>query len=75
MLFLEDEEVRITAGVHKHHKKALFLKYIGKASCVIKQIHHPNPNFWTVRLTSIKNAVSLNKLLLVDNNTINYWRI
>ena len=74
MLFLEDEEVRITAGVHKHHKKHFFEVH-RQASCVIKQIHHPNPNFWTVRLTSIKNAVSLNKLLLVDNNTINYWRI
>ena len=32
------------------------MKYTGKASCVIKQINHPNPNFWTVRFTSIKKC-------------------
>ena len=57
--YVEDEEVLIIGGKYKEYKRAIFVKYAGRFSCVIRQISTTNNNnTWTVRLKSIKKVES-----------------
>ena len=47
--YVEDKEVLIIGGKYKEYKRAIFVKYAGRFSCVIRQVSTNNNNTtWTV---------------------------
>ena len=68
MAYVANEVVRIIAGKYKKQKKAIFMNYTGKLSCVIKQMDCDDPCLWTVRLTSIRKIIVQGNTITIDRD-------